>query len=398
MLIRKAAEKQTKDAEMTDRSRRAKEKKLPRAPKRISMQWTCYCTTAHTQPWSNDIGRSTCYYMSPSGLTCPGVRDEESSDTQPLAFGEVAGFEKWRYSVARTTEIHNAAATAEKPAWYSKENERRGEPELSKKSNFMNVAFKLQDSFWQCDCNFVNLSSENWLVCKNCKADRMHCNVGLIHAVCTMLNPTYGEMNFDPDCEELSKNILRAAWFSPKIAKIFAVQYMDMSTYKNDNGDHVDSLHLTVEWFERILEHFKESLHSDPEDVIDALLEFNCEYETCKQALEKRKKKELMEEAAYDPYEVVNQECIICFDEITESEDPTINNFCLMPCGHKRVCSKCVGMLRATGEECPDCALGIEATVIYHPILPNLTLVRSQGHTYSPPRDHFQQGPWNARW
>ena len=236
----------------------------------------------------------------------------------------------------------------------------------------------------------------------------MHCNVGLMHTICTMLNPQYEELHFDHGSEKLSKNIIHAAWFSPKIAKIFAIQYMDMSTYSHNNEYQLNSLHLTVEWFGRILEHFKESLDSDPEDVVDVLLEYNCEYEACKQTLEERKKRELEEEkrkkeeleeaAAYDPYEVVNQECIICFDEITESEDPTINNFCLMPCGHKRVCSACVGMLRATGEECPDCALGIEATVIYHPTLPNLTLVRSQGHTYSPPRDHFQQGPWNARW
>ena len=467
MLIRKAAEKQTKDAEMTDRSRRAKEKKPPQAPRRISIQWTCFCTDAHDKPWSNDIGRSTCYYMSPSGLTCPGVRDiegplqqHEKSEAYEKAgitpsnwqarrehfavkreeieqkfakpdpvFDEIAGFEKWRSTVERVAKTHNAEAMDEKPAWFKEEsqyrtsdqkyydkcynpwNEKTPKPESHEEitgmsSNFMNPAFKLQDSFWQCDCNFVNLSAENWLTCKNCEGHRMHCNVGLMHTICTMLNPQYEELHFDHGSEKLSKNIIHAAWFSPKIAKIFAIQYMDMSTYNNEY--HLNSLHLTVEWFGRILEHFKEILDTDPEDFVDILLKYNCEYEACKQALEERKKKELEEEkmkkeqleeeAAYDPYEVVNRECIICFDEITESEDPTINNFCLMPCGHTRVCSMCVGMLRATGEECPDCALGIEATVIYHPTLPNLMLVRSQGHTYNPPRDHFQQGPWNARW
>ena len=475
MLIRKAAEKQTKDAEMTDRSRRAKEKKPPQAPRRISMQWTCYCTEAHQNPWSNDIGRSTCYYMSPSGMTCPGVRDIEDRlapgrqpDSRSKAyeeagimpschfarqehyavkreeieqkfakpdpvFDEIAGFEKWRCTVERVAKTHNTAAMDEKPAWFNEETQYmhphnrtsdqhfydqwggvggdKLKPESHEEitgmsSNFMNPTFKLQDSFWQCDCNFVNLSAENWLTCKNCKGDRMHCNVGLMHTICTILNPQYEELNFDHASEQLSKNIIHAAWFSAKIAKIFAIQYMDMSTYNNEY--HLNSLHLTVEWFGRILEHFKEILDTDPEDFVDILLKYNCEYEACKQALEERKKKELEEEkmkkeqleeeAAYDPYEVVNRECIICFDEITESEDPTINNFCLMPCGHTRVCSMCVGMLRATGEECPDCALGIEATVIYHPTLPNLTLVRSQGHTYSYPPDHFQEGPWNARW
>ena len=414
MLIRKAAEKQTKDAEMTDRSRRAKEKKPPQAPKRISIQWTCFCTHAHDKPWSNDIGRSTCYYMSSSGLTCPGVRDIEGplQEHEKSEAYEKAGITPSNWQARRE---HFAVKREEIEQKFAKpdpvfdeiagfEKSESHEEITGMSSNFMNPAFKLQDAFWQCDCNFVNLSAENWLTCKNCKGDRMHCNVGLMYTICTMLNPQYEE--FDRASEQLSKNILHAAWFSPKIAKIFAIQYMDMSTYNNEY--HLNSLHLTVEWFGRIIEHFKEILDTDPEDFVDILLKYNCEYEACKQALQERKKKELEEEkmkkeqleeeAAYDPYDVVNRECIICFDEITESEDPTINNFCLMPCGHTRVCSMCVGMLRATGEECPDCALGIEATVIYHPTLPNLMLVRSQGHTYNPPRDHFQQGPWNARW
>ena len=159
MLVRKAAEKQTKDSEMTDRSQRAQEKKPPWAPKRISKQWTCFCTEAHQNPWSNDIGRSTCYYMSPSGLTCPGVRDIEGplqthekseayeeagimpSNRNQLAwqeyfavkreeieqkfakpdpvFDEIAGFEKWRCTVERVAKTHNAAAMDEKPAWLS---------------------------------------------------------------------------------------------------------------------------------------------------------------------------------------------------------------------------------------------------------------------------------------
>ena len=458
MLVRKAAEK--KDAEMTDRSQRTQTKKMPRAPRRMSMQWTCYCTTAHDKPWSNDIGRSTCYYMSSSGLTCPGIRDiedklapgrqpnfrseaDEEAGITPsaynarkehfadkrqeieqefpkpdLVFDEIAGFEKWRCTVAKA---HNAATMDEKPAWFKEQLEWhlpgvegvKLKPESHEEitgisTNFMNPAFKLQDSLWQCDCNFVNLSAENWLTCKNCEGHRMHCNVGLMHTICIILNPQYEELTCDPGSEQLAKNILHAAWFSPKIAKIFAIQYVDMSTYTHNNEYHLNSLHLTVEWFGRILEHCKEIFDTDPEDVVDVLLEHNCEYEACKQALEKKKKEELkklnikdkqrQEEAANDPYEMVNRECIICFEEIKQSHDPTINNFCLMPCGHTRVCSVCVGMLRATEDKCPDCALGIEATVIYKPILLDLTLVRSQADTYSLPPDHFRQGPWNGHW